>query len=312
MPAPILLLPPPPTRQESLETLLQQITTDKTHPTLKRLLLDSAVSTVHPVLARNRWITINDEDYLRIAPAIAVATRILTGDRAMHFWHALVVGKQVSSDGKGEKSQRMYEDPDGSLPTAEREKVKQMLNELAGLVMFDCEDLNSNTFGRTIHLPERFSSNTPGGIRSLITLRRDLMDEIDLQVRPPYALLRRWFIIAVTLLHEIAHALHAARYGSGAEREFEDDGFIEIGFALEKWLFGGQPVLGEQGELLQWYYDGWGDREAVHGRFARGWASVMLERASDIWANEGEDGKIPATARDVRALNMAGGKSVLA
>jgi hypothetical protein len=56
---------------------------------------------------------------------------------------------------------------------------------------------------------------------------------------------------ATVLVHEVAHAWSHAIHGPADEMFFERDPMAELGYAMEKWLFGGRLTLVDYGCLFR-------------------------------------------------------------
>ena len=85
----------------------------------------------------------------------------------------------------------------------------------------------------------------------------------------------RYLDLAITSIHELAHALCNASHGPSALFFFEDDSFCKLGLALENFVFGGRLCPSHQDDaakhkpllltailfraMCQWYPEHYGD-----------------------------------------------------
>jgi hypothetical protein len=85
---------------------------------------------------------------------------------------------------------------------------------------------------------QRLHPSVPG-MASTIHLLTEFV--VDIGVNPIIDLQVNWLTMAITLVHEVTHALHIYCFGDRQpEPLFEDDDSNELGNALEQFLFQGQ------------------------------------------------------------------------
>lgn len=145
-------------------------------------------------------------------------------------------------------------DPSKELTSWERSLVQQRLIDLADYVAFQTiDDPNQGAYLREVDwaIGTGLPKNTyPGawGEKSAILISRQRLDELKAahgaqQKDVPY-LLYAQFDLAITLVHELAHAYRNLMHGmfdpEGREPFFGDAVVAEVGFELEKRLFGGR------------------------------------------------------------------------
>lgn len=70
--------------------LLSQICSESTDPEIIQLLAASATREIHPIFARERWAGLSDTEFLRLSPALVLASRLLASPQALHFWQAFI------------------------------------------------------------------------------------------------------------------------------------------------------------------------------------------------------------------------------
>ncbi|KAM3420448.1 hypothetical protein BST61_g3718 [Cercospora zeina] len=226
-----------------LEMLHWQLVSPNTNPGISRLLRGSIHAYISPLLAPARWVGIASLDYLRILPAIVLASQFLESDHAMVFWHSLFVNRGVTDPRSGHVI--FSREAPGScykLPLTDHNTTRAHLHSLTTIALEFRQFESESAFAYTLST-EREENGVHGAGDARIMLQERLLDALDNLEGMPHALLRRWFIIAVTLLHELAHAICTAARGPDGEMSWEDDGFVEMGWALEKWLFGGRPAI---------------------------------------------------------------------
>ncbi|KXT08446.1 hypothetical protein AC579_5611 [Pseudocercospora musae] len=145
-------------------------------------------------------------------------------------------------------------DPSKELTPWERSLVQQRLIDLADYVAFQTiDDPNHGAYLREVDwvIGTGLPKNTyPGawGEKSAILISRQRLDELRAAYEAEQGdfpcLLYAQFDLAITLVHELAHAYRNLMHGmfdpEGCEPFFGDSVVAEVGFELEKRLFGGR------------------------------------------------------------------------
>ncbi|GIZ44089.1 hypothetical protein CKM354_000729800 [Cercospora kikuchii] len=209
------------------------------------LLYGSANAYITPLLRRHRWIAIDDSDYVRLLPSIVLASHFFESRRAMVFWHALFEHGGLPDPQTGLVTfGRMGNDKYTELSPADHDKTRARLRSLENIVLKCDHEMRTgcDCFGETISEPMKGKDRFHPG-SAILRLNGKYVDEIDFAGGAKHDVLRRIFIIAATIVHELAHAICTAARCPWSEMAWEEDGFVEMGWALEKWLFGGQPMI---------------------------------------------------------------------
>jgi hypothetical protein len=236
-----------------LESVLAQITSSSTHPAIMNIVRDAAGSEILPTLAFDRWLDLSVPEYLQILPALRLATQILFSPRALQFFHARLFGRTgTMQDSRGVNQPRFgrkNRHDDAALSPQETAKVTRYLNDLMVTLRFG--DLES-AHGLCEPQPHECIHPRRAGVRSIITVSLTHLYQLDLIYESGPTILKRWTTIAITLCHELCHAINAALDGLASEPFFEDDSFSELGHAFEKFVLGGflQADKGPGGELF--------------------------------------------------------------
>lgn len=221
---------------------------------IAQLIHQCSVATMHPLFAPARWPGLTSIQFIYIAPALFLASRIVTCRKSLNFFHAFLFGgHSLTMD----HFWRIHpDDHNHPLPPQEKVKVETVLIQLASLVTIvfttmdrGCNDAqtrpdgpirrNSGIFRNGIHSP---------GTKSIIELPTSFLTEIDLATLSPDALMRRWFVDGMALAHESCHCLCNATLGPEVEElRFENDDFRELGYAFEKEVAGGAVAIDRKG-----------------------------------------------------------------
>ncbi|KAK4636153.1 hypothetical protein CLAFUW4_00216 [Fulvia fulva] len=251
MASPKVQVPAEPTReQQYVRSLIAQLSQPDTEDMITELLETSALSNdIHPIFARSQWDDLSHLDLLRIAPALVLASRMLTSFRAVHFWHALLRGpRRTVSYGGGEIRQRfdLMHDPATSLPPSEADLVLEMLAGMARKIRMSFKEQKSS-HGYCTLLKRLWSPNDKPMLGIVVALEQ--LKLLELADKPWFFLLARWIHLAITLVHEVAHAVSAEYYGWRGEGYFGDNKFIEMGEAFVEWLIGGDLEADDEAQV---------------------------------------------------------------
>ena len=239
---------------------------------------------VHPLFHEHTFV-LSGRDYERILPALRLASAFLYEPQASVFWYSFVFGPQqpvphIVKDSNGEKREATEEPwsrftalPVGPLEFRELEEFWQQMQQAIKIRFKDMSDSGASGWTENVRW---FRSYPPGplllnGREARITLSRRFL-LILRQVATPALIeslphrLRQYHLLAVTLLHEICHAIHIVRYKDEFEPFFEDHGQAELGFAWEQTLLNGNinPVaegkFGDDNALWGLRFLRWPDR----------------------------------------------------
>ncbi|KAI4125121.1 MAG: hypothetical protein LQ347_005481 [Umbilicaria vellea] len=211
---------------------------------------------VHTLLQRTNF-AVSSNVYARIAPALCLASAFLYEPQASVFWYSLAFGRKrpvphIVRDGQG-KRREAPSDPWSRFSTVpvgvnEWQELEMFWQQLAGALTVRFADLEIAS-GQTQAM-KWSKSYPPGpllvtGREVLITLSYDLRTLARSFATPvpteslPYWL-RQHHYLAVTILHELCHAIHLVRSPATSEPFFEDQRQAELGFAWEQSVLNGQ------------------------------------------------------------------------
>lgn len=198
---------------------------------------------VHPIFQHNRWPQITPAQWVRIQPALVMASFFITCPLAEDFWHGVLFGLTLLDRHRlGQPITRfdlVYNSSIGNpVPLPELHKVHQILAELPRAVTLFIRTLqDDNVYGLTETISLWPFHHDRKGYRSRVILASELLDLAEIASREE--LLRIWLSMAITLAHETAHALYCSYYALDEEMVFRDSDKSEIGGAFEEWVFGG-------------------------------------------------------------------------
>ena len=205
----------------------------------------AARSCVHPVFQRWNFKDISDHEILIIGPAIVLASNIITSPLALQFWHAFLFGRrEMVADDAGQLFCSFHRVRAGELGDAEKSSIFQALEGLSRVVSIRFADMPYD--GATCPM-----YTTAAGAAGEINLNKAFLhDAIPSPQRSFTTHLQNYFRLAMTMVHELAHALSIASLGDGREMFFEEQNICEMGHALEAWLVGGTISEDQAGRLV--------------------------------------------------------------
>ena len=242
-------------RKNSLKQLLSEICSESTSPEIVQLLATSATTGIHPMFARKRWSGVSEKDFLRMSPALVLASRLLKSPQSLHFWHPFFFGPRtevIDLEGKERLCfHRVFQDQSQPLPLEEELRVRQKLKDAAlAIENITLDDSLEVSAGSCHLLPTAPVSlvwpavdSTHPGRCSQISINKQNCDALDPKQAGSEELRRRWLLFAKTLVHEAAHAISVSSLGSQGEQFYEACPILEMGFAIEQQLFGGRLGL---------------------------------------------------------------------
>ncbi|CAK4033501.1 Hypothetical predicted protein [Lecanosticta acicola] len=187
----------------------------------------------------------------RILPALFLASQILTRPSSIEFFHALMFGKKMP---------HLHHPEDYALATNLWRPYERgaMPAEEIGMVTAAFEDIAANLDYKFMpiqqewgHTSSKMVLQEDGSLtrKFHITLQAEKYRAIGDLTGPETMVLRGWFTLATTIVHEIAHAFFqhiasGAGWSSKREPVFEDDQCWgdgccgELGHSLEKHIYG--------------------------------------------------------------------------
>lgn len=213
------------------------------NPSIVYILQTFSTLSIHPIYQQPVWPEIKPAEWVRLQPALVIASFFITCPLALDYFYGILWGKQsVSYSICGQSITRfdlVYDASAGHpMPLSEARKVHEILNQLTQVIKIYLADLRGHKcHGVTATKAGwRFSPNSKG-LRSEVFMPREYLDEME--TASPNVLLRRWLGFAVTLAHETVHAFHNACNGIEDEMAFGNSRSCEMGDAFEHWVFGG-------------------------------------------------------------------------
>ena len=143
------------------------------------------------------------------------------------------------------------------------------------------EDMKGDEIEFSFKIPSNFSATNPDeDIHKIvqdphtrmtpctIKIRKEMFSYFKTSRRSPEGMLKFNFFLAVILLHEVAHAVESGRPECrervAKEARFPDEELHEMGYQLEKMVFGGHPC--ESRDTAHWlrFADGLVDATTLH------------------------------------------------
>lgn len=211
---------------------------------------------VHPLLQRTNF-EVSTNVYALIAPALCLASAFLYEPQASVFWYSLAFGRQrpiphMIRDGQGKRRETSL-DPWSRFSTMpvgvnEWQELETFWQQLAGALTIRFADTGVAS-GETQAM--RWGRDYPPGpllvtgyevvislSYDLRTLARRFATPVPTESLPYW--LRQHHYLAVTILHELCHAIHLVRSRATSEPFFEDHRQAELGFAWEQSVLNGQ------------------------------------------------------------------------
>jgi len=196
---------------------------------------------VHPLFRRKKFRTKNGKamikakDYDKVVRRPAVlASRLLDSPQALHFFYVTYFGKNLEMPCCNDHERCVSDKGINDLSLDDIKATRERLLLLVDRVQFEFADTKGN-LGETRPLEQ-----LPGerGCRSYIRLSTRLYSAAQNKDRGTIRNAQTDSIIAMTLLHELAHAAMNDVMGNYVEDCFEESFVAEAGFELESRLFG--------------------------------------------------------------------------
>lgn len=203
---------------------------------------------VHPVFDPSRFAS-NIDYYGAIYDSAVLATRLMNTPQALQHDYCFYYGKNrlandpakhVPSDFSNGPCLYACDKAIGELDETDIRHVEHQRLRLAERVRFRVSDLGADTFGLCgACQPE----GGVAGTNSVIHISRTLIyNKILAPGQSPEDKLRLKFLLACTLLHEVAHAAHFHLFGGPTFEDFREDSLVsEAGMEYESRIFGQKP-----------------------------------------------------------------------
>lgn len=234
--------------------ILRNVLSDDADHSLRRMLQWSAGEPTHPMFAQDRWTGISNQDYVRIAPALHLASRLLQSYEVksylatyLHAPRTPAILPKTGTMGVRFARVRDPANPNDILPMTFQEE------SAVDALLLQVSQVTSLQFSTTIRLG--FGTHgvcTSGALIQPGNPGRACDIEIEVICLRAFdnmpttissSLLANWFNLAVTLVHESMHAAAIHTVGVTApEPLFETDNDNELGESLEALIFRGLPV----------------------------------------------------------------------
>lgn len=253
---------------------IASITDHTTHPTIVETLKHSATIPIHPIFHDWQWADMEATTYVRMLPALALAGHLLTCAAASNFFYALLEGPRTETVDHLGYARKVFStwkgrDVERPLPFCAQGEANYLLQQmLPQMITLHLENLGGScavacpAFDRPMFTVWRWEFYP----HCKIKIDRTSLEQVRFthpappipyvpckasHVSPPpppptvgqELVFKEWFEFAVSLVHEIAHAASMALEGPGKEMFFQDDQYIEMGFAFESCIFGGIPMF---------------------------------------------------------------------
>ena len=226
-------------------------TTAHTFPPASGAFPDELTNELHPLVSRPHWPQITDWTWKQLQPVLRLVSNFLTTRTTWDWYTHVATGEVKSEPGT---THRYVSSPRTPLTQAEKHQaVKAIFSHMEKVTQFFV-DKTDGKFGQqgpigALHLG---SGNIHDQARSSIVLEKELimaLAKLRIQASRAEDVNIQTFRIAVTLLHEIAHAFDwaAHRFAAGldaATREpaFRHHGSLcvvrECGIVYEQLMFG--------------------------------------------------------------------------
>lgn len=244
--------------EDDITRVLERITNKDTDINIILMMAECAKekdSKIHPIF--RRWQDLSDEDFVRIGPALVLASYILESYHMTAFLSTILVSPRSKTAEKnvnpvytaGIPLERISRARDSvtngagvlKLTAKEEEQVRDTLKEMTLFMTLQAsaepEARGGHAFTVSGTRLKIFGKNF--GVRSSIVYNEGEIAELDPLIASKEDLVVGWFQMAQTLCHEICHTVHYFKYGlKEIEPIFEDQHFNEMGFAFEELLFG--------------------------------------------------------------------------
>lgn len=176
----------------------------------------------------------------------------------------------------------------GELTERERKAVERELSVLARRVRFQVCELPFEAVGWTSPLR---SDEGRRGCGSLISFASEVYRAVRRETRREQRALLD-FMLALTMIHEVAHAAHSHVFGVRGEDFFVEEGLVaEAGFELMNAVFGAVPVVRmgrkRKGEVRAWWvtWQAWGFLNEETYPFALLCRDVRRVRERPVWVD---------------------------
>lgn len=226
----------------AIAAVLKQILPDGADINLRRRLKGAAgAADIHFMFTKSAWDNLSDDDWVRISPALVLASRLLESSEVMLFVGSyLYIPTTANSQGLRQFSRSR------ALTALEITNAEEFLRDLASTMTFEFTERCFQELKAHGMASGRSDEDDPGVGRLGRYIDVELETRTIRGIGPLPAsetglLLATWLLIAITLVHEVMHAVHLFHNGVGPEPFFEtESSFCELEYSLEDALFEGK------------------------------------------------------------------------
>jgi len=217
--------------------------------------LSNLNNAIHPIYSRGQWTDCPDEAYELLAPSLRLATLIITSPTSLVFYDALLknhrrlLNEDTARLGKSCYRFRIFDNDERNY--ADSQILRDVRQDIAALSPHISCKLIPNVAEESGYLAVtkrdmsvlvKSETDWLVGTGSTIDVGMEFVTNLR-RVRAQGSisqLLRLQFCVAVTLAHELVHAVNHAVSLETYEPFFEDHRSSELGLAWEQVIFGGR------------------------------------------------------------------------
>ena len=220
-----------PTRSERLKQLVNQEIPGADANLLK--------NPIHPIFEKRNWQDSAQDIWPQLQPALRLASRFIDEGEVLAFWYHLVWGRHLKQDASHQFRFPLegfsVEGP--PLTPEQKQRTSRWLNMFGRKQNIAFLDFRAGVgFGYTT----RTMANNAISVELDWVFLELLRDHgSGKKILSETQLLRANFLIAVVLLHELAHAVNLYLRDSIYEPYYDNHAVAELGHAWECWTFGG-------------------------------------------------------------------------
>ena len=193
---------------------------------------------IHPIFQKRNWQNSAQDLWPQLQPALRLASRFIGEDEMLDFWFHLVWGRKEMQDVSKEfgYSLERFSAEGPPLDTKKKQQISLWLREYG--------ERQQSTF-LSFKAGVKLGSTTRTAAKNIIVeLQWEFLELLrdhasGQKVLSETQLLTANFLIAVTLMHELGHAVHLSVSRSIYEPYYGDHVLAEVGHAWACWTFGG-------------------------------------------------------------------------
>ena len=205
------------------------------HPDANSNLLENPI---HTIFQKQNWQNPGQDVWPQLQPALRLASRFIGEEAMLGFWYHLIWGRQEMQDVSKEfgYSLERFSAEGPPLDMTQKQQTSLWLREYG--------DSQESTF-LSFKAGVRLGNTTQTAAKNiLVELQWELFELLrdhgsGQKILSETRLLTVSFLIAVTLTHELGHAVHLSVSRSKYEPYYGDHVLAELGHAWACWAFGG-------------------------------------------------------------------------